>query len=235
RPGLPRGRRPDPRRSHRAILERGKEEFRWPLWRRRPGCFSAANGPLALSSPARYRSQQHDRCNLPGPVAGRLAAALQPERRFRQALGRLCDLHVLVDRGAGRGGTPPGGASHIRPDSWGVVTAGTSLGRLRSGGAPHVGQLSADLLTRGIDTRRLCSVAFVDGSAVRDGGQGQCCSLNGSNDRMWTVGRSRGGLVSQIDFGGPSLFKSVSWALYDQVGAHAHFPRERDAGDAATV
>src|ERR1019366_8917514 len=167
RPGLPRGRRPDPRRSHRAILERGKEEFRWPLWRRRPGCFSAANGPLALSSPARYRSQQHDRCNLPGPVAGRLAAALQPERRFRQAIGRLCDLHVLVDRGAGRGGTPRGGARHIRPDSWGVVTAGTSLGRLRSRGAPHVGQLSADLLTRGIDTCRLCSLAIVDGSVVR--------------------------------------------------------------------
>jgi GH15 family glucan-1,4-alpha-glucosidase len=32
---------------------------------------------------------------------------------FRQALGRLCDLCVLVDRGAGRGGTPRGGESHV--------------------------------------------------------------------------------------------------------------------------
>src|ERR1035438_10396739 len=51
RPGVPRGRRPDPCRSHGAILERGKEEFRGPLWRRRPGRFSIPVVPLALLPP----------------------------------------------------------------------------------------------------------------------------------------------------------------------------------------
>src|ERR1035441_8805787 len=62
RTGVPRGGGLDPCRSRRSILEPNEEKFRGPLWRRRPGRFSAADGPLALSSPGRSgakRSEEH--------------------------------------------------------------------------------------------------------------------------------------------------------------------------------
>ena len=73
---IPRGGRSDPCRNHCPVLERDQEEFRGPLWRRRSGRFAAADGPLALSSPGRSETEQHNRRHSQRPGMGRLAASL---------------------------------------------------------------------------------------------------------------------------------------------------------------
>ena len=84
----------------------------------------------AFSSRWRSAAEQHDRRDSQGPGARRLAAALQPERRFRQAHGRLRHLHLLAGRGAGRGGPARRRRVRFSTAFTGAVAAGTAFRRL---------------------------------------------------------------------------------------------------------
>ena len=84
------------------------------------------------------RLGKHDRRHSQRSGARCLAAALQPERRLRQAVGRFRHLHVLADRGAGRRRAPRRSARRVRPDSRGALAAGTAFGGLSTTAPPRM-------------------------------------------------------------------------------------------------
>ena len=108
-----------------------KKEFRGPLWRRRSGCFAAADGPLALSSRRTIRrlSSTIDAIHKDLARGGWLQRYSLNDGFGKPSVAFVICTFWLIEALAAAG-RRDGSASRVRPDSWSAVTAGTSFGRL---------------------------------------------------------------------------------------------------------